>query len=431
MLNSTNSARLFKKACDLLPGGVNSPVRAFKAVGGEPVIIEKAKGSKLYDIDGNSYIDYMGSWGTALVGHAHPEVLNHIKETLENGLSFGATHAKEYELAEAVLEALPAMESIRFVNSGTEACMTAVRLARAYTGRDIIVKFDGHYHGHSDSLLVKAGSGLATLGIPASPGIPEAMSAHTVSIPFNDLSSLEEVFGRYKNQIAAVIFEPIVGNACFVRPEKGFLQALRQLCTDNASLLIFDEVMTGFRVAWGGVQTLYDMKPDLSTFGKVIGGGMPLAALAGRKDIMNRLAPSGDVYQAGTLSGNPVAVAAGLKTLEVIKKTEKPYEQLNQKAAWLLDRFSRSAQKHGIPIQVDHEGGMLGFSFCEEKIKRFSDTAKIDFDCFQFFFRKALEMGVYLPPSAYEACFLSLAHTKEDLEKTAEIFEEICRLRAS
>jgi glutamate-1-semialdehyde 2,1-aminomutase len=373
----------------------------------------------------------MGSWGTALVGHAHRNVIDTLKETLENGLSFGATHAKEFDLAEEILAAFPGMESIRFVSSGTEACMTAVRLARAYTKRDLIIKFDGHYHGHSDSLLVKAGSGLATLGIPASPGIPEAVSKYTISVSFNDIKALEDVFARYKGQVAAVIFEPIVGNAGFIRPDVGFLNSLRDLCTENGSLLIFDEVMTGFRVAWGGVQTLYNIKADLSTLGKVIGGGMPLAALAGRREIMNHLAPSGNVYQAGTLSGNPVAVAAGLKTLQILKSEEKPYERLANNCEWLLRSFSDSARRYGIPLQVDFEGGMFGFSFSSKKIRNFSDTENIDFECFNFFFRKFLEFGVYLPPSSYEACFMSLAHTKEDLERTGKIFEQICKLRVS
>ena len=430
-MDCTKSTELFKKACKILPGGVNSPVRAFSAVGGSPVIIARAKGSRLFDVDGNSYIDYMGSWGTALVGHAHRNVVDTLKETLENGLSFGATHAKEFDLAEEILAAFPSMESIRFVSSGTEACMTAVRLARAYTKRDLIIKFDGHYHGHSDSLLVKAGSGLATLGIPASPGIPEAVSQYTVSISFNDIKALQDVFALYKGQVAAVMLEPIVGNAGFIRPDIGFLSSLRDLCTENGSLLIFDEVMTGFRVTWGGVQTLYNIKADLSTLGKVIGGGMPLAALAGRREIMNHLAPSGNVYQAGTLSGNPVAVAAGLKTLQILKSEEKPYEQLANSCEWLLRSFSESAHRYGIPLQVDFEGGMFGFSFSSKKIRNFRDTENIDFECFNFFFRKFLEFGVYLPPSSYEACFMSLAHTKEDLEKTGEIFEKICKLRVS
>ena len=422
-----NSSLLFNKAKKILPGGVNSPVRAFKSVDSKPIIIKKAKGSKLYDIDGNDYIDYMGSWGTALLGHAHEEVLEFVQESLANGLSFGATHENEIILAEKILSALPAAEKIRFVSSGTEACMTAIRLARGYTKRDLIIKFDGHYHGHSDGLLVKAGSGLATLGIPGSPGIPEAITAHTLSLPFNDLKVVEDALEQYKNQVAAIILEPIAGNCGFIRPKKGYLQALRALSERHGVLLIFDEVMTGFRTAWGGVQALFEISPDLTTLAKVIGGGMPLAALAGKAEIMNHLAPEGNVYQAGTLSGNPIAVAAGIKTLDVLQNHHDPYEELNRKSEKLVTSFSLLAKRYGIPLQFDYEGGLLGFTFSEEKIKNYEDTKKINFERFKRFFKESLSLGFYFPPSAYEACFMSLAHTDEDLERTVQAFENFCK----
>ena len=426
-MNFDKSTSIFHKAQEVLPGGVNSPVRAFSAVGGKPVLIKKAKGSKLFDVDGNQYVDFMGSWGTALLGHSHEEVVEFIKETLDSGLSFGATHENELILAERVLEAFDRPQKIRFVNSGTEACMTAVRLARGYTKRDLIIKFDGHYHGHSDCLLTKAGSGVATLGIPASPGIPDAVTASTLSIPFNNIEALEEVFQKYSSSIAAIILEPIAGNCGFIRPEKGFLQSLSAICQKNGSLLIFDEVMTGFRVARGGAQNLFQIKPDLSTFGKVIGGGLPLAALAGRPEVMDHLAPNGQVYQAGTLSGNPVAVAAGLKTMEILKSKTNIYEDLSKKCDGLLSHFKKIASDYGIPLQTDFEGGLFGFSFSESKVSNFAETKKINFDRFASFFRNSLELGCYFPPSAYEACFMSDAHTEEDLVITSEVFKKFCQ----
>lgn len=422
------SKSLFKSALKIIPGGVSSPVRAFKAVGGNPVFIQRAKGSKLWDIDGNKYLDYMGSWGTALLGHSDPEVLEFLKKTLENGLSFGATSENELVLAQEIIEAVPSIDQVRFVNSGTEACMTAVRLARAYSKKDIIIKFDGHYHGHSDSLLAKAGSGLATLGLPSSPGIPENVVENTVSIPFNDLETLQETFKAHEGKIAALILEPIVGNSGFIRPQEGFLQSVEKICRTHDALLIFDEVMTGFRVAWGGAQNLFNIKPDLTTLGKIIGGGLPLAALGGRLDIMQELAPSGPVYQAGTLSGNPLATACGAKTLQILKSKPDAYKELNKKCQNLLTGFKSLAQDYAVPLQTDFEGGLFGFFFTDKKVLDYHEASQIDFNFFQKFFKNSLRMGCYFPPSSYEACFMSLTHSEEDIEKTLDVIDNSLKL---
>ena len=413
------SRREFRRAKRSIPGGVNSPVRAYGAVGGTPPFIESAKGAHLRDVDGNEYIDYVGSWGPMILGHAHPKVLKAVREAMVFGTSFGAPTPRESDLAEAIRRALPSVQKVRMVSSGTEATMSALRLARGVTGRNRILKFDGCYHGHSDGLLVGAGSGVATLGIPGSPGVPKAMTDLTVIAPFNDLAATRKAFRRWGKDIAAVIVEPVAGNMGCIPPRPGFLQGLREICDEFGSILIFDEVMTGFRVAAGGAQRHYKVKPDLTTLGKVVGGGLPAAAYGGRRDLMARIAPEGDIYQAGTLSGNPLAVAAGLRTLELL---EAPgvYETLSKTASTLMTGLAERAEAHGVPMTTRSIGGMFGFFFHEGPIDDFAEAQQSDAAAFRCFFAAMLEEGVYLAPSPYEAGFVSLAHKKKDVTATLD-----------
>ena len=417
---------LFADACKVIPGGVNSPVRAFKSVDGDPVFIKRALGSRIWDADGNEYIDYVGSWGPAIVGHAHADVVKVISETAVSGISFGAPTARETELARTVIDIMPSIEMIRFVSSGTEACMSVLRVARAFTGRNRIIKFEGCYHGHGDMLLVKAGSGAATLGVPDSPGVPAGTASDTLTVPYNDLGATAALFDRFPDEVAALIIEPIVGNSGFIRPEPGFLEGLRALCDKFGALLIFDEVMTGFRVAIGGVQSLHDLRPDLTCLGKVIGGGMPLAAYGGRRDVMAKVAPSGPVYQAGTLSGNPVAVACGLKTLEIISD-KSFFADLSRRTKNLVDGLNTVASSHGIPFSSDCEGGMFGFFFSPGPVRNFSDAKAANIPMFKKFFWGMLENGVYLAASSFEAGFVSGAHSDNDIQKTIEIADRVMK----
>ncbi len=413
------SSELFKKAKELIPGGVNSPVRAAKAVDAEPLFIQKGQGCYIWDADGNRYIDYVCSWGPLILGHAYPAVLEAIKEVIQNGTSFGAPTELEVKMAEMITEMIPSVEMVRMVNSGTEATMSAIRLARAYTGREKIIKFDGCYHGHSDSLLVAAGSGVATFGIPGSPGIPEDIAKHTISLPYNNLSSVKEVFDRIGNQIAAVIVEPIAGNMGVVLPEDGFLKGLRDITEKYGALLIFDEVITGFRVSAGGAQQLFGIQPDLTCLGKIIGGGFPVGAYGGKKEIMRHISPEGDVYQAGTLSGNPVAMAAGVATLRVLKD-KSVYQELERKGKILFDGIKEKAKEKGIAVTVNWIGSMGSVFFTDQKVTDFNSVKKSDTDKFKKFYKEMLSNGIYLAPSPFEAIFVSYAHTDEALEYTVE-----------
>ncbi len=415
----TKSGREFERAKRSIPGGVNSPVRAFASVGGIPPFIESAKGARVRDVDGNEYIDYVGSWGPMILGHAHPEVLSAIRGALKQGTSFGAPTPRESDLAEAVRKVLPSIEMLRMVSSGTEATMSALRLARGVTGRDRILKFDGCYHGHSDGLLVGAGSGVATLGIPGSPGVPEAVTDLTIVAPFNDLGATRKAFERWGHDIAAIIVEPIAGNMGCVPPIPGFLEGLRELCNEFGALLIFDEVMTGFRVARGGAQCLYGIQPDLTALGKVVGGGLPAAAYGGRRDLMARMAPEGDIYQAGTLSGNPLAVAAGLVTLEALE-ADGVYRKLAARSAQLAEGLSEIAADFGVPMLTRSVGGMFGFFFHAGPVDDFAQAQQSDAVAFRRFFTAMLEEGVYLAPSAFESGFVSLAHRPKDIVTTLE-----------
>lgn len=411
------SSELFQRAQQRIPGGVNSPVRAFKAVGGNPIFIKRASGSRLYDVDGNEYLDYIGSWGAMILGHAHEQVTAALENTLRQGTSFGAPTAGEVRLAELINKAVPSVELVRLVNSGSEAAMAALRVARGYTGRDKIIKFEGCYHGSVDALLVKAGSGATTLGIPDSPGIPDSFTEHTLLAEFNNLSSVLELVEAHPEEIAGIILEPVAGNMGMIAPERNFLQGLRDLCDRAGILLIFDEVMTGFRVDFGGAQELFNIIPDLSLFGKVIGGGLPVGAYGGRQDIMLKVAPAGPVYQAGTLSGNPIAVAAGLATLELLK-SENPFPELACKSAWLTQELQSAAKKVGIPLQTVCMGGLFGLFFSADPIRNYQDALKSDTARFTKFFQSMLRQGIYLPPSAFESLFLSTAHSDDDLEQT-------------
>lgn len=417
MSKRLKSREAMARARAVIPGGVNSPVRAFGSVGGDPVFFERGHGAYLYDIDGSRYIDYIGSWGPAIAGHAHPEVLEAIARVAAKGLSFGAPTEAETVLAETVRQAFPSMEKVRFVSSGTEACMSVLRVARAFTRRDKILKFTGCYHGHADMLLVKAGSGALTLGLPDSPGVPQGATSHTLLATYNDLAAVREVFAENRGQIAAVIVEPIVGNAGFIRPVEGFLEGLSQITQEDGALLIFDEVMTGFRVSFGGVQEIKGIKPDLTTLGKVIGGGLPIGAYGGRKDIMAMVAPEGPVYQAGTLSGNPVAVASGLKTLEIIARPGA-FARLGEVTRQLAKGLEKVAEKHGIPFYSDSQGGMFGYFFHKGPVHSLEEAKQGDAELFKKFFWGMLDEGVYLAPSAYEAGFVSMAHTPQDIDAT-------------
>jgi glutamate-1-semialdehyde 2,1-aminomutase len=406
-----------------IPGGVNSPVRAFKGVGGDPVFVDSATGPYLFDPDGKRYIDYVGSWGPMILGHAHPEVIAAVAEVIGKGLSFGAPTEIETRMADRVCELVPSIEMVRMVSSGTEATMSAIRLARGFTGRDKIVKFEGCYHGHSDSLLVKAGSGALTLGEPSSPGVPAALAEHTLTLSYNDLDQVRDAFARLGDRIACIIVEPVAGNMNCILPRPGFLEGLREVCDDHGAVLIFDEVMTGFRVGLGGVQGVYDVRPDLTTLGKVIGGGMPVGAFGGRSDIMQRIAPLGPVYQAGTLSGNPVAMTAGLKTLELIAMPGF-FEQLGAKTERLLAGLLGAAGKAGIPVTENHLGGMFGLFFTDQpRVTDFAGSTACDQERFRAFFHAMLDRGVYLAPSAFEAGFVSAAHTDEDIDATVAAAE--------
>ncbi len=408
----------YQEACKYIPGGVNSPVRAFRGVGGEPIFFERAAGSRIVAADGRSFIDYVGSWGPMILGHAHPEVIAAVQATAAKGLSFGAPTELETALARRVIELVPSIELVRFVSSGTEATMSAIRLARGFTGRDTIVKFEGCYHGHSDSLLIKAGSGALTFGVPTSPGVPKALAAHTVTLAYNDAEQVRAAFRQLGGEIACVIVEPVAGNMNCVPPVPGFLEALREECDRHGTVLIFDEVMTGFRVARGGAQALYGIKPDLTTLGKIIGGGMPVGAFGGRRDIMERLAPLGPVYQAGTLSGNPVAMTAGLKTLELLSAPGF-HERLAASTEALMRGLEEAARAAGVPFTTTHVCGMFGMFFTDApRIERFETVMGCDVERFKRFYHRMLEEGVYLAPSAFEAGFISSAHSPADVEAT-------------
>jgi glutamate-1-semialdehyde 2,1-aminomutase len=423
----TTSTELFTLAQRHIPGGVNSPVRAFKGVGGSPVFFERAEGAWLYDVEGRRYVDYVGSWGPMVLGHAHPEVIRAVQETAAKGLSFGAPTPLETAMAEKVCALLPSIELVRMVSSGTEATMSAIRLARGFTGRERIVKFAGCYHGHSDSLLVKAGSGALTLGVPSSPGVPAALAGLTLTLPYNDSAAVERAFTGLGDQIACIIVEPVAGNMSCVPPVPGFLQTLREVCDQSGALLIFDEVMTGFRVALGGAQTLYGVRPDLTTLGKVIGGGMPVGAFGGKREVMEKIAPLGPIYQAGTLSGNPVAMAAGLKTLELIS-VPGFFDKLSDICRRLCEGLEERARAVGVPFVTTRVGGMFGLFFTEQKtIDSFSDVMACDVARFKRFFHVMLEEGVYLAPSAFEAGFVSVAHDDAALEHTFQAAEKAFR----
>lgn len=410
------SKAAFEKAVRVMPGGVNSPVRAFKNVDMNPVYIEKGKGSKVYDIDGNEYIDYVLSWGPLILGHADDVVVEAIKETAEKGTSFGAPNELETKLAELVIERVPSVEVVRMVNSGTEATMSALRLARGYTNRNKIVKFEGCYHGHGDSLLIKAGSGVATLGLPDSPGVPESIAKNTITVPYNDLESVRLAFEQFGDDIAAVIVEPVAGNMGVVPPEEGFLEGLRQITEQNGSLLIFDEVMTGFRVDYHSAQGYFNVKPDITCLGKVIGGGLPVGAYGGKREIMEQIAPSGPIYQAGTLSGNPLAMAAGYATLSQLKP--ETYKEFQRKADLLEDGITKAANDYEIPITFNRAGSMIGMFFTDEKVINYETAKTSNLEHFTAYFQAMLQEGISLPPSQFEGLFLSTAHSDEDIEKT-------------
>ncbi len=421
----TRSDTLFEQAKQSIPGGVNSPVRAFNGVGGTPRFIEKADGAYVYDADGNAYIDYVGSWGPMILGHNHPKIRQAVLDAVQNGLSFGAPTELEITMAEKVIEMVPSMDQVRMVSSGTEATMSAIRLARGFTNRDKILKFEGCYHGHADCLLVNAGSGALTLGQPSSPGVPEDFAKHTLTATYNDIDSVKALFETYPEDIACIILEPVAGNMNCIPPVEGFLQDLRDVCDQYGALLVIDEVMTGFRVAKAGAQAYYGVTPDLTTLGKVIGGGMPVGAFGGKKEVMQYIAPTGPVYQAGTLSGNPIAMAAGLAQMEALEE-EGLYEELSRKTKFIAEGFKSLAEKHNIPMAINYVGGMFGFFFTEQKnITRFDQVTQCDMERFKAFYHGMLNQGVYLAPSAYEAGFLSMAHDDVALEKTLEAADKV------
>ncbi len=416
----TRSHDLFAAAQQHIPGGVNSPVRAFKGVGGDPIFFKRANGAYLFDEDDRQYIDYVASWGPAILGHAHPEVIKEVQDAAVNGLSFGAPTAIETEMADMLCKIVPSMDMVRMVSSGTEATMSAIRLARGYTGRDKIVKFEGCYHGHADSLLVKAGSGMLTLGVPTSPGVPAGLADHTITLTYNDITEVKQAFSEIGDQIACIIVEPVAGNMNCIPPVPGFLEGLREVCDEYGTVLILDEVMTGFRVSLGGAQGHYNITPDLTTLGKVVGGGMPVGAFGGKKEIMQHIAPLGPVYQAGTLSGNPIAMAAGLKTMQLVSK-EGFYDALSAKVEHLVSGIMTAAKDAGIPMTENHVGGMFGLFFTDTPhVVNFAQTSACNIERFQKFYNGMLKEGIYLAPSAYEAGFVSAAHSDEDLEKTIE-----------
>ncbi|MGC8228654.1 glutamate-1-semialdehyde 2,1-aminomutase [Pseudobacillus badius] len=422
MRSYEKSKQAFQEAVQLMPGGVNSPVRAFKSVNMDPIFMERGKGSKIWDIDGNEYIDYVLSWGPLILGHANDQVVEALKKTAETGTSFGASTLIENELAKLVIERVPSIEVVRMVSSGTEATMSALRLARGFTGRSKIVKFEGCYHGHGDSLLIKAGSGVATLGLPDSPGVPESVAKNTITVPYNDLEGVKYAFEQFGDDIACVIVEPVAGNMGVVPPLPGFLEGLREVTSEYGALLIFDEVMTGFRVGYNCAQGFFGITPDLTCLGKVIGGGLPVGAYGGRADIMNQIAPSGPIYQAGTLSGNPMAMAAGLETLRQL--TPDMYEEFGRKADRLEEGLSEAAHKHGIPVTFNRAGSMLGLFFTNERVTNYEKAKTADLELFADYYREMANEGVFLPPSQFEGLFLSSAHTDEDIEHTIAAAEK-------
>jgi len=425
--NIEKSIALFDRAKSLMPGGVNSPVRAFKNINGNPIFFEKAKGAYLFDADGNEYIDYIGSWGPMIMGHSHPEVVNAIKNQADLGTSYGAPTGLESDVASLIIQCIPSIEKIRMVNSGTEATMSTIRLARGYTNKNKIIKFDGCYHGHVDSLLIKAGSGVSTFGLPDSPGIPKDLAKHTITCPYNDVEAFEKIFHEIKDDLAAVIVEPIAGNMGFVPGTKKFLETLREKTSSSNSLLIFDEVMSGFRVSLGGAQEIYNIKPDLTALGKVIGGGLPVGAFGGKKDIMDYLAPIGPVYQAGTLSGNPLAMAAGSTLLNLIIK-ENPFELLEANAKELLGGMKNIMDTAGIPFSTNQIGGMFGFFFSEKLPNNITDVSASDDNIFALFLNACIRNGIYFAPSKFEAGFISTKHSNNEIHKTLEIIENIIKL---
>lgn len=426
MNNINKSLELFKEAELLMPGGVNSPVRAFKNINGNPIFFEKAKGAYLYDADGNEYIDYIGSWGPMIMGHSHPKIVEAVKNQVELGTSYGAPTGLESDVARLIKKCIPSIEKIRMVNSGTEATMSAIRLARGYTGRNKIIKFDGCYHGHVDSLLIKAGSGVSTFGLPDSPGVPDDLAKHTLSSPYNDIDAFAVAFNSVKDDLAAVIIEPIAGNMGFVPGELKFLQTLRDLTSANNSLLIFDEVMSGFRVSLGGAQEIFDISPDLTTLGKVIGGGLPVGAFGGKKEIMDCLSPIGPVYQAGTLSGNPLAMAAGSSLLNLIIE-KNPYQELENHASMLLGEMRNIMNSAGIPFSTNQIGGMFGFFFSEKLPKNIEEVSETDDNLFSNFLNSCMNNGIYFAPSKFEAGFISFMHKELEIEKTLGIVKEIIK----
>lgn len=417
--------KLFDEAKKRIPGGVNSPVRAFKAVSGTPLFINKASGPYLYDSEDKKYLDYVGSWGPMILGHAHPEIVKAVNDAAKCGLSFGAPTEIETQMANKICDLMPSIEKIRMVNSGTEAAMSAIRLARGYTGRDIIIKFEGCYHGHTDSLLVKAGSGVLTFGVPTSPGVPKDLAKYTVTLTYNDIPQLQDTFEKIGNKVAAVIIEPIAGNMSLVPGNQEFLNTLRELCNKHQSVLIFDEVMTGFRVALGGAQSIFNITPDITILGKIIGGGMPVGAFGGKENIMNHIAPDGPIYQAGTLSGNPVAMSAGLATLNLIS-SEGFFNSLEHKTKILVDGITKSAEKIGVPLAMNYVGGMFGLFFTNEKtIDSFKKVISCNKEHYNIFFHGMLEEGIYLAPSSYEAGFVSSSHSDDDIKLTIDTAEKI------
>ena len=421
-MKTKNSQELFEKSKKHIAGGVNSPVRAFKSVGGSPIFFKKSRGCYLYDEDGNKYLDFVGSWGPMVLGHSNKNIINAIKNQASKGISFGAPTKNELEIAKIIKSYLPSIEKLRMVNSGTEATMSCIRLARGTTNRKKIIKFIGCYHGHVDSLLVKAGSGLATLGVPDSPGIPEELSELTITLPYNDIDSLKDAFSKFSDDIAAVIIEPIAGNMGFIEPEKKFLEHLRDICSKNETILIFDEVMTGFRVARGGVQELFDISPDLTALGKIVGGGLPVGVYGGKAEIMNNISPDGPVYQAGTLSGNPIAVSAGTALLKQLSN-KNIYANMENNAKIFLETVNQAAKRLDIPFSYNARGGMFGFFFSDELPRNFDDVQNSNIEFFSKFFRKMLDKNIYLPPSAYESCFISTEHDEEKMLKAARIAE--------
>ena len=417
--------KLFDEAKKRIPGGVNSPVRAFKAVSGTPLFINKASGPYLYDSEDKKYLDYVGSWGPMILGHAHPEIVKAVNDAAKCGLSFGAPTEIETQMANKICDLMPSIEKIRMVNSGTEAAMSAIRLARGYTGRDIIIKFEGCYHGHTDSLLVKAGSGVLTFGVPTSPGVPKDLAKYTVTLTYNDIPQLQDTFEKIGNKVAAVIIEPIAGNMSLVPGNQEFLNTLRELCNKHQSVLIFDEVMTGFRVALGGAQSIFNITPDITILGKIIGGGMPVGAFGGKENIMNHIAPDGPIYQAGTLSGNPVAMSAGLATLNLISSKDF-FNSLEYKTKILVDGITKSAEKIGVPLAMNYVGGMFGLFFTNEKtIDSFEKVINCNKEHYSIFFHGMLEEGIYLAPSSYEAGFVSSSHSDDDIKLTIDTAEKI------